>query len=461
MGVDYQTLGRSAFAMSCDSHPTPSILSTCRPCYLFLQCVESCYRIKELINRASPSNLVFAHFMVGFAATYSVGSWENDIAIAPSKGIDGFALNFGPDNWQAVQVSNAYIAAINQGFKMFLSFDMSAWACQSASDADGIRQFVNGYNGHPNQVYIDGKMLVSTFSGEQCGFGTRDLNTGWWNTIKAGMPPTYFVPAFFANPGDFGGLTAIDGAFNWNSAWPSGDFDIDFGNDQTWINDLGGRGYMAGVSPWFFTHYGPQSFNKNWIYRADDWLWASRWEELIQNRGQVSFAQVISWNDYSESHYVGPIDGVQPNSQAWVDGFDHQGWLDLMSYYIAAYKTGVYPAITKDRIFLWGRLYPAAAGAPDPVAKPDNWQWTDDFLWAVILTQSPGSVTLSCGSNVQTFQVGAGLSKLKLPLNTSCSVSAQVARNGITTVNFSPPGFNFNTNPPSYNFNAFVAASPA
>ena len=46
-----------------------------------------------------------------------------------------------------------------------------------------------------------------------------------------------------------------------------------------------------------------------------------------------------------------------------------------MAYYIAAYKTGTYPTITKDRVFLWSRLYPAAATSPDPVARPANWQW--------------------------------------------------------------------------------------
>lgn len=32
-----------------------------------------------------------------------------------------------------------------------------------------------------------------------------------------------------------------------------GNDDINFGGDQSWINNLGGRSYMAGVSPWFFT----------------------------------------------------------------------------------------------------------------------------------------------------------------------------------------------------------------
>ena len=46
---------------------------------------------------------------------------------------------------------------------------------------------------------------------------------------------------------------------------------------------------------------------------------------LIANRNRVNFAEVVTWNDYGESHYVGPIEGIQPMSQSWVDGFDHQG----------------------------------------------------------------------------------------------------------------------------------------
>lgn len=56
-------------------------------------------------------------------------------------------------------------------------------------------------------------------------------------------------------------------------------------------------------------------------------------------------------------------------------------WLDLMHYFIHAYKTGGYPRITKDRAFLWGRLYPVQADAPDPIGKPTNYDWVyDRFL---------------------------------------------------------------------------------
>lgn len=71
-------------------------------------------------------------------------------------------------------------------------------------------------------------------------------------------------------------------------------------------------------------HYG-FPYNKNFIFRGDDWLLATRMEQLVQNRNEVGLVEVITWNDYGESHYVGPIHGDQPGSEEWVNGFDHQG----------------------------------------------------------------------------------------------------------------------------------------
>jgi hypothetical protein len=39
-------------------------------------------------------------------------------------------------------------------------------------------------------------------------------------------------------------------------------------------------------------HYSPATYNKNWIYRSDDWLYANRWEELIANRNSIDFVEV-------------------------------------------------------------------------------------------------------------------------------------------------------------------------
>lgn len=100
----------------------------------------------------------------------------------------------------------------------------------------------------------------------------------------------------------------------------------------------------------------------------------------------------MTWNDYGESHYVGPIKGDQPNSQAWTDGMNHTGertqalyscpvvhyfsaaWLDLTQYYSTAFKTGKYPTIEKDKIVMWSRPHAGGATSADPVGQPDNFE---------------------------------------------------------------------------------------
>jgi len=78
--------------------------------------------------------------------------------------------------------------------------------------------------------------------------------------------------------------------------------------------------------------------------------------------------------DYGESHYIGPIRGAQPNSESWVNGFPHEAWLHLNSYYCCAFKTGTYPTIAKDTIFMWARPHPRDAQASeDAVPKPRHW----------------------------------------------------------------------------------------
>lgn len=84
--------------------------------------------------------------------------------------------------------------------------------------------------------------------------------------------------------------------------------------------------------------------------------------------------------DYGESHYIGPIKGAQPNSEAWVDGFPHDAWLDLHQYFVRAFKEGAYPAIKKDRIFMWSRPHMKSAEAlHDVVPRPERWQLVSLF----------------------------------------------------------------------------------
>ncbi|KAI9573692.1 glycoside hydrolase family 71 protein [Boletus coccyginus] len=438
------------------------------------------------LTRRDSTKYVVAHFMVGNTYPYTQQDWLSDILLAHQSGIDGFALNVGRDTWQPQQVANAYQAALQSGtgFKLFLSFDMTSLPCGSSNDASTLRNYITTYASHPNQLIYNGRVFASTFSGESCQFGQGSVQSGWSTQFLqqlSGQDAVYFFPSFFVATSAFQSYKGvINGMFNWNSGWPTqvtastvpnfGTSALEslstyIGNtttDEEYINALSSMGgsYMAAVSPWFFTHYSPQSYNKNWIYLSDDHLYAKRWEYLMGIRGQVDIVQIISWNDFGESHYIGPINGDQPGSQAWVNGFNHTGWLSMTSYYATAFKTGTYPAISKDQIFMWSRPHPAFATAPDSIGRPANYQITIDKVWVVVFATSPATVTLSTSSTEsQTFNVTAGATKLSVPINAGGFMKAVLQRNGQTIVSLQPQNFTFDPSPPSYNFNAFVVSS--
>ena len=121
---------------------------------------------------------------------------------------------------------------------------------------------------------------------------------------------------------------------------------------------------------------------------------------LFSNRDKFDLVEILTWNDFGESHYIAPVKGDQPNSQAWVDGnphdglslfelnfiisrSDHQyntGFLDMTNYYATAFKTGKYPEITQDAIYVWARPTSTDATSGDPVGKPTNFDTVSVFI---------------------------------------------------------------------------------
>ncbi|KAI0800253.1 glycoside hydrolase family 71 protein [Fomes fomentarius] len=431
---------------------------------------------------------------------YTTDDWKEDIALAASHGIDGFALNVGREEWQRESIARCYAAALEVGaaFRLFLSFDMTVLPSARREDVAILRDYVEQFAYHPHQLWHKGGVLVSTFAGQDSLFGFGSLHAAWTFVKDAlhEIAPIHLIPSFFMNPQQYPHLRFMDGYFNWNGSWPihltvhSPREEIEcakLDTDRHHIHHLGGRTFMAAVSPWFFTHYGAHSWNKNvrssfpfmntnrpsllmegiqWIYRGDDWLFVRRWEQLIAMRDQVDIVQVISWNDYGESHYIGPIKGAQPNSEAWVDGFPHEAWLDLQQYYVRAFKEGAYPVIKKDRIFMWSRPHMKSAEAMhDVVPRPERWQLTDDRFWVIVFATEPTEVHLSsttAGNSGQTYLVHRGVSKLSHPIVPGGSMHAKMVRNGAVVAECAPSRAEFEVQeqPRMYNFNVYVAASP-
>ena len=130
---------------------------------------------------------------VGNANAYGHSDWVDDMHLAQAAGIDAFALNVGAtDQTTTTQVPQAYAAAAQTGFKVFLSFDYAAqgpWSTQAVINT--IRTYANSRG----QFKVNGLPLVSTFEGT--------AKASDWATIRHSTP-LFLIPEWTSvAPSDF------------------------------------------------------------------------------------------------------------------------------------------------------------------------------------------------------------------------------------------------------------------
>jgi hypothetical protein len=260
--------------------------------------------------------------------------------------------------------------------------------------------------------------------------------------------------------------------------------------------------------------YGPEvSYSKNWVFPGD-LLWYNRWNEILQLAPQ--FVEIETWNDYGESHYVGPLNSKHQDDggSKWVNDMSvpllllpaililifllrpHDGWLDMAKPYIAAYKAGassVNSYIQNEQIIYWYRPTMSSlncdatdttlVGANNAsgnyfMGRPDGSTLLADAVFAVTLLKSAGTLTVTSGGNTQTFSAPAGAAAFQVPMGLGRQ-SFALSRNGQNVLagvslrdisNVCPCGRHHvcyaiedhltMISPGIYNFNAFVGAVP-
>ncbi|QYT03219.1 Mutanase [Trichoderma simmonsii] len=298
---------------------------------------------------------VFAHFMVGNVPTWGVNDWESNMRLAQASHIDAFALNMA-SGWPQndASVAQAFQAAEAVGFQLFFSFD---YAGNGSWPMDVVTRMLNQYGGSSAHFKYQGKPFASTFEGP--------ANADDWNTIKANTG-CFFVPNYSslgAGPAVAAGGGVADGLFSW-AAWPYGPNNMTTYVDASYRQALGDKPYMMGVSPWFFTNL--PGYDKNWLWRGDD-LWYHRWQQVMTV--QPEFIEIITWNDFGESHYIGPLDdrqygpfdvGKAPFN--YVENMPHDGFRAHLPFLIDMYKGGQ-PAIGQESLVVYYRNTPGAACA--------------------------------------------------------------------------------------------------
>jgi len=287
---------------------------------------------------------------VGNSKTYTQADWEEDIQLAKDAHIDAFALNVANELPELTNSLNiAFSVAASKGFKLFFSYD---YAGLGAFSKGAVVKLCDDFCSKPAYYRFNNKPLLSTFEGSD--------SAQEWNDIKA-RTKGFFVPDW-SSQGAFGAIGkaggAVDGLFNW-AAWPWGNQDMNTYVDASYmlaLNQSGGKPYMMPASPWFYTNL--PTWDKNWVWRGDS-LWFDRWNQIIYN--EPEFVEIISWNDFGESHHIGPL--VDKAMEAFQYGkapfnyganYPHDGFRAFLPFVIDTYKNGV-ATITKEGVVGWWR----------------------------------------------------------------------------------------------------------
>ncbi|KAG0605457.1 hypothetical protein M758_9G060900 [Ceratodon purpureus] len=342
---------------------------------------------------------VFAHYMQ--YADVDISVYKNEIELAQSKGIDAFALN--TNVWRQPLADRMYQAAqeLGSNFKLFFSADMHI-------DSNGQRlssqdlQAMLAFHSHPNQMYIDGKALFTSWLG-------NDTN---WNDVfqEAGGKDLFFFIPFFPTDGSPSGVRSmlqqwggtIDGLFSWDtSAW-----NMDGSLDRNYLsacNDTG-KTYMASVSPWFFTTSNDCKVKAN--YEGPK-LWLTKWKEMIDL--SVPLVEIVTWNDWVESSYVASIFPGQGDAASAVSAFPHEAFLELGSYFIDWYKSGLQPGISSNSMYMFYVTQSKNAGGCLLKSALD-----DKVYVVTMLSTEGGTLVINSGSRNQSFSAGVGVSSFSM-----------------------------------------------
>lgn len=240
---------------------------------------------------------------------------------------------------------------------------------------------------------------------------------------------------------------------------------------------------VKAASAWFSTHFGSEvSYSKNWVFPSD-LLWYQRWSQILTLSPR--FVEIITWNDYGESHYIGPLSSphTDDGSSKWAMDMPHDGWLQMSKPFIAAYKAGdssPLKYITDEQLVYWYRPTPknvncdstdtTTEGNPNNSSgnffrgRPNGASTMADAVFVVSLLKSPANVVVQSGNQApRTFAAPAGINAFTVPMGLGQQKFAVTRGDNNQTV---LSGTSLKEIVDScicgiYNFNAYVGTLPA
>jgi len=425
------------------------------PLSILLSIASAALAVSGAPTPISPYRYVLAHWLVPMA--YKGGQLNpernrDDVRAALEEGVDGFALDAFSGS-AATNYLHSYITAADElgakKFKVFLSADMSL-----GFKASEIVDTLTTYGSNPHYLKMNGKPVLSTYSGEKLG-------NAWWldnviGPLAAAGHSITFLPFFdrpnpnsddpsYKNWAELLRLFPVaDGLFNFGitASMPFYVLDPNLGHHK-WSALEGEENLARAVhdaGKLFITPYMPYYWAVCHPARQYDEFQAGRGMENMWNsivtRQKPEAVEIVTWNDYTESTYIEPTRIPQSRTKG-IPSYSHLAYYELLKYYINWYHTGERPTVSRDAVFYFYRpnLRPANPPTADnfcplgPITTSQLWGHLQNVIYITTALTSPAELRVSSGALVRSSRVPTGLVTTDVPLRTGHQL-IELWRNG-------------------------------
>lgn len=223
-------------------------------------------------------------------------------------------------------------------------------------------------------------------------------------------------------------------------AWPLMDSNMTCTADEAFKAALTKNGktgpYIMAISPWQYKDLNNGIASDSWVAYSDT-LFAQRLETIATNEFSPDIIEVLTWNDFCESHYLRDLPSMTNTSatdyvtysngmQNYVENMNHAPWRIMAKYYLNWWKNGEAPTITMDQVVYWYRVHPKAAacyGGSSSKIKNQNYPVDAVFAWALV--KDKATISISVGANqyweFEADASGPALSMVPFPSNLGSS----------------------------------------